>query len=74
MWNIDLSYREEFQSTFDRLYDKLLCSIKIGRRHILLYQKLKSRFQLSGLIIRIVLKEIHYPFEKHKWYFKMELQ
>ena len=23
MWNIDLSYREEFQSTFDRLYDKL---------------------------------------------------
>lgn len=23
MWNIDLSYREEFQSTFERLYDKL---------------------------------------------------
>jgi len=23
MWNIDLTYREEFQSTFDRLYDKL---------------------------------------------------
>ena len=23
MWNIDLSYREEFQTTFERLYDKL---------------------------------------------------
>ena len=23
MWNIDLSYRKEFQSTFERLYDKL---------------------------------------------------
>ncbi len=23
MWNIDLKYREEFQSTFDRLYDKM---------------------------------------------------
>ncbi|MBN8565776.1 MAG: Fic family protein [Flavobacteriales bacterium] len=23
MWNIDTSYRQEFQSTFDRLYDKL---------------------------------------------------
>ena len=23
MWKIDTTYREEFQSTFDRLYDKL---------------------------------------------------
>lgn len=45
MWNIDTKYREEFQSTFERLYDKMAVLKKADHCQTLLYKKLKNHFR-----------------------------
>ena len=66
MWNIDLSYREEFQTTFERLYEKLAVLNQHRPLPHSAISKIKEALTIEWTYILIVLKEILFHYEKHK--------
>jgi Fic family protein len=47
MWNIDITYREEFQSTFERLFDKLAVLKKSRPLPNIALQKIKESLSIE---------------------------